>query len=93
MDDPKISEHPPWWVLIALRHGKRRDAAVFAILVAILGQLSLIFAIVAIWNESTSGRILFCLQLLGGCIFLGGAIWYWLAIRWIDRKGQWGKEP
>jgi hypothetical protein len=89
MDDLKSSEQPPWWARIALRHRLRRKARLLAACFSILGLISLTDAAIVSNSESISGRIAFYLQLSAGCLFSAVAIWYWLAIRWVDKKGQW----
>lgn len=92
MVDVNYSGQPPWWVRIASRHETRGSATRLAFLIAIIGLLCLIDAANVSGSTSVLGRTSFYLQLPAGCFFLGAAIWYGMAIRWIDRKGQWGRK-
>jgi hypothetical protein len=67
----------PIWVAIGLWGLPRRGWAMFFLGLSVLCALG--FAIAGIWHTRAWGGLVFALV----------ALWYWLAIRWVDRNGTW----
>lgn len=83
-------EPRPLWVRLLVRDGTKRPIALgqvsgFVILACIGGLTAAI--------ESASSTILGALARPGGlavaCLCAAGAVWCWLAVRWVDRNGKW----
>jgi hypothetical protein len=78
--DPDIRlPERPWWVAIGLWGVPTRTAA----LVYLYISLGLTVA-------SIAAGFVFPLY-WGGCLLIFAAMWYWLAIRWVDQHGGWGR--
>ncbi len=77
MENQPASPGRPWWVKVALWGISGRGSAWnFVWLSVALGAVCMVYAF---WNR---------LFAAGGLWFFG-AIWYLLAIRWVDRHGAW----
>lgn len=89
-----MSETPtqprPWWVQLAVGRTSTRRAA-FSQLAILSLNLSILLLITGMESvsESLFGRIAFAVGLAGTVLNLILAIWVWLAVRWVDRNGQW----
>jgi hypothetical protein len=80
----------PAWVLLAVRAGTPRQTAIMqATLLFLVAVMSLGGAASMFGSDSTFGRISFFIQLPTGCITIVLALWTWLGVRWVDKKGQW----
>jgi hypothetical protein len=84
----------PKWVRLAVPAGTKRQVAKVQIgcIVLITGIGLLVTAL-----GSGSSSFLGAVELpvgLGLAVMGGGAaLWSWLAVRWVDRNGKWGKQP
>ena len=71
----------PWWVKITIsRTGSRRTAWNYFVLCAVLGGLGIALYMAGI------GFFAPLIAAIGGPI---GAVMYLLAIKWVDRYGEW----
>ena len=74
----------PYWVLIVLWGLPSRASAwaCFGILVAL--------AVGCIGYSFADQRFFICVLLgIGAAIMAAAALWYYLAIRWVDQHGRW----
>ena len=80
----------PWWVRLSVGRTSTRRAA-FSQLTILGLNLSILLAITGIesTSESLFGRIAFAIGLVGMVVNVILALWVWLAVRWVDRNGQW----
>ena len=101
-DEPRL-EPRPLWVRCVAREGTKRPAAKAQIRVyATIGCIGLLYTSVGVarsqavaagyeWPAGDSflgvNKLLF--GLIGVFLGAGGALWCWLAIRWVDRHGKW----
>ena len=93
MENLKAIEPLPAWVRLAVRSGTRRQTAVMqAILSLLVAVMSLGGAASTFGSDSVLGRISFLIQLTAGCVAIVVALLIWLAVRWVDRSGQWEKR-
>jgi phage-related holin len=80
----------PSWVRFAVGRSSARSAA-FSQIAFLL--LNLVFFVVIAVTESASesqlGKIAFAIGLAGIALNVILAFWVWLAVRWVDRNGQW----
>jgi uncharacterized protein (DUF2062 family) len=76
----RASSRPPW-VRLALFGLHTRLAATLCL------WLSVILVLV-----SVAGGILLHPWLFVGVVFLGAALGYWLAIRWVDENDRWAAQ-
>jgi hypothetical protein len=67
----------PWWVKMALWGLADRGPA------SIFGWLSLVFSLACVIYSWWDVRF------LAGVPFVLAALWYWMAIRWVDKYGKW----
>jgi hypothetical protein len=79
-----MSEAPtqprPWWVRLAVKRAWKRRSALFQL--KFMGLFLLLFLYITL-----SGNIV--LGLAGMAIEVFITLWLWLAVRWVDRNGQW----
>ena len=94
MENAEMKESPaksrPTWVRLAVGRVSTRKATLTQL--AIVGSnLAIFLCITAVaWgSESLLGKIAFALGLAGTALVLIRILWVWLAIRWVDRNGQW----
>ncbi len=86
----KPSQPPPRWVRLVLGRSwdRRREQALLMFLglnfVMLLAMTGLEWG-----SESVLGKVVFTLGLIGMLLQALVALWLWLAIRWLDRNGQW----
>jgi hypothetical protein len=97
MADERQQEPRPLWVRCVAREGTMRNAArtqvrIYLVL-AICGLLVACSALLRAALPVEGGAFLIenrlPLGLAGACLGAAGAIWCWLAIRWVDRNGKW----
>jgi hypothetical protein len=96
MPDMKADGDFPRWVRFAVRKGTRRNYAL--IHASLLGGLGIICALTSLIDvvfptrTSEWGHLLLFFQLVCAFVLLVCALWTWLAVRWVDRKGMWVKS-
>lgn len=80
------------WVRFAARVVTRRQVAFFQVSgLAGVAAIGLIVAAVESGGDSVLGRLGFWAGVAAACLGVGGTVWAWLAIRWVDHHGQWGQ--
>ena len=80
----------PSWVWLAIGRASTRRAALSHL--TILGlNLSLFLGITGVESASQTvlGKIALALGLAGTVFGVISMLWVWLAVRWVDRNGQW----
>ena len=88
--DEKRHEPRPLWVRLVNREGMKRPAAlVVVILFCLLACFGLLLVVIESGSSSILGALAFPLALTSACLSTAGALWCWLAVRWVDRKGKW----
>ena len=81
----------PWWVRAVLPPRTSRSAARSRLGVcALLGWVGLLIAVTESVRGTLLGGIAVPVGLAGGVLGLAGAIWCWLAARWVNRNATWG---
>ena len=76
---------------------KSRDEWPVMVHIALLGITSRSLAWAFFWMTVALGSMFiicafFDLRFLIGCGFYLAAIWYYLAIEWVDKNGEWGMK-
>jgi hypothetical protein len=83
-------EPRPLWVRVVTREATKRPAAqVQACIFAFIACIGLLTAAIESASTSILGALAMPLGLAGACLGAVGAIWCWLAVRWVDRNGKW----
>ena len=83
-------ERRPLWVSLVLRERMKRPAAKTMIGVfGLLFGLAVLTAAVESESSSVLGTLALPIGLAGAGLSAAGAIWSWLALRWVDRNGTW----
>lgn len=90
MADEKRHEPRPLWVRMVVRDTMKRPAALVVVGIFVLLACCCLLA-VAIESASSSelGAIALPLGITATCLSGIGAVWCWLAIRWVDRNSKW----
>jgi hypothetical protein len=70
-------EEYPWWVKLSLWGVPNRAAAWVFVWLSVL--LAVAFVAYGFWDS----------RYFVGLLFLLAALWYWLALRWVDHNGSW----
>ncbi len=87
-------ERRPQWVRLVMRESMKRSAALpLAGLFVLLTCLGLLAVAIELGSSSFLGALALPVGLTGACICAAGAVWSWLAIRWVDRNGKWPDLP
>ncbi len=83
----------PWWVRFAVGRASTRKTALFTNF-TIMGcnLLLLLFCIIGLLtaSEALFGTIALVVALAATASEVILILWTWLAVRWMDRNGQWG---
>jgi hypothetical protein len=91
MVDEERHEPRPLWVRLVMREEMKRSAAL--VLASIFGLLTFCIALAdtLIWSSGSYflGSLALPLGLVSACLGAAGALWCWLALRWVDRNGKW----
>lgn len=89
MSETPTQPRPSWVWLVLGRASTRRTA--FSHLAILALNLSLFLGITGVESASESlfGKIAFALGLVGTALGVISILWAWLAVRWVDRNGQW----
>jgi hypothetical protein len=70
-------EDYPWWVKVAIWGLPSRAGVWVCVWLSVL--LALACGIYGFWDR----------RFFAGLLWLLAGLWYWLAIRWVDRNGSW----
>jgi hypothetical protein len=90
MADRERHELRPLWVRIAARQGTRRPVSLIQVgIFGLLACIGLGTAVIESGSSSILGALALSLGLALACLGAAGAVWCWLAVRWVDRNGKW----
>jgi len=90
MADEGRHEPRPLWVRMVVRDKMKRPAALVVVgIFVLLACHCLLTVAVESASRFVLGAIALPLGIAGTCLCGIGAVWCWLAIRWVDRNGKW----
>ena len=90
MPDMKAVGNFPRWVRFAVREGtKRKNARLQAYISAAVGGIMTIMLLIQIMHPTATGAWRIFIYFLCANVLFTCALWIWLALRWVDRKGMW----
>src|SRR5262245_47214822 len=89
MGNESDRRHYPWWVRVSLfgTRGRRDALANFWLFLALV-PLGLGIG-VWLWSQHPTFRVPALIFIIGSVSCAPLFVIYWLAIRWVDRHGQW----
>ena len=80
----------PLWVRWVVRAEMKRTAALALVsMFGLLTAIGLLAAAIESASSSFLGALAVPIGLAGAGLCAAGAVWSWLAVRWVDRNGKW----
>jgi hypothetical protein len=91
MADIERHKHRPLWVRLVAREGTKRQTALVQLgCLVLLTASGLLTAAVASGSTAILGALALRLGLAEAGLAAALALWFWLAVRWVDRNSKWG---